>query len=369
VWYDYIRRDLITSGELRRLVEQDGVRGVTSNPAIFEKAVAGSRDYDTTIRRLCGQGVVAPVELYERLAVEDIAMAADVLAPVYRQTGGRDGYVSLEVSPHLAHQTDATVREARRLWAAVGRPNVMIKVPGTPAGLPAVRRLIGEGINVNITLLFAREVYEAVADAYLGGLEDFAAAGGDVARVASVASFFVSRIDTLIDGLIDKRLAGVTDEAERGRLEGLAGAVAIANAKLAYVSYGHIVATDRWRALAARGAKTQRLLWASTSTKNPRYRETIYVDELIGPDTVNTVPVATLATFREHGRVRPSLTENVAEAAETMRRLAGAGVVMDDVTAQLLAQGVTLFADAFDGLLATIEAKRDAVRTAVSATA
>jgi transaldolase/glucose-6-phosphate isomerase len=367
IWYDYIKRSLLTSGELRQLVEQDGVRGVTSNPAIFEKAIAGSTDYDDQIRRLCARGVVSPVEIYERVAVEDIRSAADVLAPVYERTAARDGYVSLEVSPRLAYETAATIAEARRLWTEVDRPNVMIKVPGTPQGLPAIRRLLGEGININITLLFAREVYEAVAEAYIGGLEDRAAAGGDVSRMASVASFFVSRIDTLVDGLIEKRLATATDTRERARLESLVGKVAIANAKLAYRSYGQIFATDRWRALAARGAKTQRLLWASTGTKNPRYSETIYVDELIGTDTVNTVPVATLVSFREHGRPRASLTEGVEDAAETMARLDAVGISMEDVTQRLLEQGVELFADAFDKLLAAIEGKRDVVQAAASA--
>jgi transaldolase/glucose-6-phosphate isomerase len=343
------------------------VRGVTSNPAIFEKAIAGSTDYDDQIRRLCARAVTSPVEIFERVAVEDIRNAADVLAPVYERTAARDGYVSLEVSPHLAYETAATIAEARRLWTEVGRPNVMIKVPGTPQGLPAIRRLLGEGININITLLFAREVYEAVADAYLGGLEDRVAAGGDVSRMASVASFFVSRIDTLVDGVIEKRLATVTDSRERARLESLVGKVAIANAKLAYRSYERIFATDRWRALAARGAKTQRLLWASTGTKNPRYSETIYVDELIGADTVNTVPVATLASFREQGRPRASLTEGVEDAAETMARLDAAGISMKEVTQRLLEQGVELFADAFDKLLAAIEGKRDVVQAAASA--
>lgn len=367
IWYDYIKRSLITSGELRQLVERDGVRGVTSNPAIFEKAIAGSSDYDEAIRRLCGQGIVSPLEIFEHLAVEDIRRAADVLAPVYERTAARDGYVSLEVSPRLAYETAATVAEARRLWAEVDRPNVMIKVPATPEGLPAIRRLIGEGININITLLFARQVYEEVAEAYIGGLEELTTKGSDVGRMASVASFFVSRIDTLVDGLIEARLATVTDARERALLESLVGKVAIANAKLAYESYGRIFGTDRWRALAARGAKTQRLLWASTGTKNPNYSETIYVDELIGQDTVNTVPVATLVSFRERGRPRPSLTEGVETAAETMTRLEVAGISMDEVTEQLLEQGVGLFADAFEKLLAAIEGKRDVVQAAASA--
>lgn len=367
IWYDYIRRNLITSGELQALVDQDGIRGVTSNPAIFQKAIAGSTDYDDDIKGLCANSDVAAQTIYERLAVDDIRRAANVLIPVYRATAGRDGYVSLEVSPHLANETDATIAEARRLWTAVDRPNLMIKVPGTPAGLPAVRRLISERINVNVTLLFSVDVYEEVAHAYIGGLEDLAANGGNIAGVASVASFFVSRIDSWVDSLIEERLASVSGPAERTALESLFGKVAIANAKLAYVTYQRIVEGERWKALAAHGAGTQRLLWASTSTKNPSYPKTLYVDELIGRDTVNTVPVATLVHFRNNGRARPSLTERIDEAGTTMARLAEVGISMQDVTTQLLEQGVRLFADAFDELLVAIEEKRRAVQAAASA--
>lgn len=367
VWYDYIRRSLITSGELQQLIERDGVRGITSNPAIFQKAIAGSTDYDDDIRMLCAGKKVPAQGIYERLAVDDIRRAADVLTSVYTATEGRDGYVSLEVSPHLANETEATVAEARRLWTAVGRPNVMIKVPGTPAGLPAIRRLISEGINVNVTLLFAQEVYESAALAYVEGLEDLAASGGRLRTVAGVASFFVSRIDSLVDRLIEKRLASVSAPAERTALESLVGKVAIANAKLAYVSYQRTIESERWQALAARGAATQRLLWASTSTKNPQYPKTLYVDELIGSDTVNTVPVATLTHFRDNGRARPSLTEGTDDAVATMARLAEVGISMQEVTAQLLEEGVQLFADAFDELLVAIEEKRRAVQAAASA--
>jgi transaldolase/glucose-6-phosphate isomerase len=367
VWYDFIRRSLITSGELQRLVEQDGVCGITSNPAIFEKAIAGSRDYDGDITRLSAGGLVSAQAIYERLAIDDIQRAADVLAPVHRATGGRDGYVSLEVSPHLADDTAATVAEARRLWATLARPNVLIKVPATPAGVPAIRQLLGEGINVNVTLLFARSMYEAVAEAYIAGLEDLAARGGDVARVASVASFFVSRIDTMVDAMVEKRLATTSDAAKRSELERLLGTVAIANAKLAYSSYRRIFAGKRWAALSGRGASTQRVLWASTSTKNPTYRPTIYVDELIGPETVNTVPEATLVQFREHGRVRESLTEGLDDARATMARLDAAGISIDQVTAQLVREGVKLFADAFDKLLAAIEGKRSSLEAAATA--
>jgi transaldolase/glucose-6-phosphate isomerase len=360
IWYDYIRRGLLTSGELQRLIDDDGLRGVTSNPAIFEKAIAGSTDYDEAVRTMQAGGDADALTIYERLAIEDIRHAADLLAPVYTATAARDGYVSLEVSPYLADDTERTIAEARRLWAAVERPNVMIKVPGTAAGLPAIRRLIGEGLNVNVTLLFSQEVYEAVADAYLGGLEALATAGGDLARTASVASFFVSRIDSLIDARVEERLAAAS-AGEREMLRSLLGKVAIANAKLAYVRYAHVYATPRWRALAARGARPQRLLWASTGAKNPRYRDTLYVEELVGPDTVNTVPAATLAAFRDHGRARQSLTEDLEDAHETMARLAEAGIAMSEVTAQLVTEGVALFADAFDKLLGAVEKKRRAL--------
>jgi transaldolase/glucose-6-phosphate isomerase len=360
VWYDFIRRSLITSGEMQKLIDQDGIRGLTSNPSIFEKAIAGSTDYDDAIAALLATGDLNAQDIFERLAVDDIQRTADLLAPVYAATGGRDGYVSLEVSPHLANETDPTIAEAHRLWAAVGRPNLMIKVPGTAAGIPAIRRLIGDGVNVNVTLLFAREVYETVVDAYIGGLEQRTAAGRDVSRVASVASFFVSRIDTLVDHLIERSLASVTDLSLRATLQSLLGKVAIANAKLAYVAYGGIFRSDRWRTLATRGAQTQRLLWASTSTKNPSYRDTIYVDELIGPETVNTVPVATLQQFRDQGHARLSLTEGIQEAHDTMTRLAEVGISMEEVTTQLVEQGVKLFADAFDALLGAIEQKRQA---------
>src|SRR4051812_32592164 len=282
VWLDYIRRSLIVSGELRRLIEKDGLLGVTSNPAIFEKAIAGSTDYDQAIKALVAQGVTTSKEIYERLAVQDVQLAADVLYPVYVRTGFRDGYVSLEVSPYLAHETKATVEEARRLHADVRRDNVLIKVPATPAGVPAIRQLISEGISVNVTLLFSVEAYEQVADAYMAGLEAYHAKGGDVSRVASVASFFVSRVDTLVDSRLEKMLDATTEPELRKKLKGLVGKVAIANARLAYARYRDLHATERWRKLAELKAMPQRLLWASTGVKNPKYQPTLYVDELIG---------------------------------------------------------------------------------------
>ena len=354
VWLDYIRRSLITSGELRRLIAEDGLRGVTSNPAIFEKAVAGSSDYREMLEAPEARALDATT-LYERLAVRDIQDAADALRAVYEETARRDGYVSLEVSPLLAHDTAGTLNEARRLWSAVGRDNLMIKVPATAEGVPAIEQLISEGISVNVTLLFAQEAYEQVAEAYIAGLEKLVARGGDPTRVASVASFFVSRIDTAIDGLIAARLPAATQARERALLRGLIGKVAIANAKLAYQRYQELFRGRRWEALATRGAQTQRLLWASTGVKNPSYRDVVYVEELIGPDTVNTIPPATLEAFRAHGRPRASLTEDVDAARDTMDGLAQAGISMRDVTDRLLAEGVQLFADAFAKLLKAVE--------------
>ncbi|MFQ5329256.1 MAG: transaldolase [Thermodesulfobacteriota bacterium] len=353
-WLDYIQRGLITSGELQRLVREDGLRGVTSNPAIFEKAISGSNDYADTLQSLSRQGLDT-VAIYEQLTIHDIQDAADTLRPVYDDSKGRDGYVSLEVSPHLANDTDKTIHEARRLWKAVGRNNLMIKVPGTREGIPAVEQLISEGINVNVTLLFAQEAYESAAMAYIGGLENRAAKGGDVGTVASVASFFVSRIDSAIDKLVAARLDGDPGGDERERLQSVAGRVAIANAKLAYIRYKEIIRSDRWGALAAKGAQTQRVLWASTSTKNPNYRDVLYVEELIGSDTVNTIPPATLDAFRDHGQLRESLDEDSEGAAAVMKSLEQLGISMTEITDTLLCDGVRLFTEPFDKLLGTIE--------------
>ncbi|MGH9687546.1 MAG: bifunctional transaldolase/phosoglucose isomerase [Candidatus Acidiferrales bacterium] len=353
VWLDYIRRSLIDTGELARLIREDGLRGMTSNPSIFEKAIAGSTDYSKLLSELTARGNLNATQIYEHLAIRDVQDAADAFRSVYDESKRRDGYVSLEVSPYLAHKTDDTIAEARRLWKAVSRPNIMIKVPGTPEGIPAFRQLIGEGININVTLLFAQEVYERVAEAYVDGLETFVKSGGDASRMASVASFFVSRIDTLVDG----QLAAVakSGKSEAALAKSLQGKVAIANAKLAYQIYKRIFSGPRWQALASRGAQTQRVLWASTSTKNPAYSDILYVDELIGPDTVNTIPPATLDAFRDHGAPRASLEENVDDAKKTMRDLAGVGISMKAATDQLTEDGVKLFAEAFDKLLAAVE--------------
>jgi transaldolase/glucose-6-phosphate isomerase len=361
LWYDNIRRSLITSGGLQALIDDDGLLGVTSNPAIFEKAIVGSTDYDEALQALEAQQDMDAKALYEHLAVSDIQAATDVMKPVYRRTNKRDGYVSLEVSPYLAHRTDDTLEEARRLWHDVGRDNVMIKVPATPAGIPVIKQLISEGINVNVTLLFNMAPYEAVAEAYISGLEAFVAQGGDPAGVASVASFFISRIDSAIDGLLTARLKTATSGSERSLLRSLLGKVAIANAKLTYHRYKEIYRGARWQALADKNAQTQRLLWASTSTKNPNYRDVGYVEELIGPDTVDTVPAPTFDAFREHGRPRASLEESLEEAHDTMDALEEVGISMQEVTDKLLAEGVTLFEEAFDKLLSSVEKKREAL--------
>jgi len=355
VWLDFIRRSLIVSGELKRLVEEDGLGGVTSNPAIFEKAIDGSADYAAAIQDISDRhpGLDAKA-VYEQLAIKDIQDAADVLRPVYDRTASHDGYVSLEVSPDLANDTNGTLAEARQLWKTVARPNVMIKVPATPAGLPAIRTLTTEGININVTLLFARDSYEAVAQAYIEGLEARNAAGQPLAHVASVASFFVSRIDTVVDGLIAEKMKTATG-ADRVRLERLVGKVALANAKVAYQSYKRIFAGPRWEALQAKGAQRQRVLWASTGSKNPNYSDVLYVESLIGPDTVNTVPPATLAAFRDHGRPRASLEEDVADAMELLDDLERSGISLRKVTDDLLTDGVSKFVEPFTKLLGAVE--------------
>ena len=365
IWYDNIQRSLITSGDLQAMVEHDGLLGMTSNPAIFEKALTGSADYDQPMQALVEQGVGSAIDVYERLAIQDIRLAADVLFEVYRKTEGKDGYVSLEVSPYLAHDTQATLEEARRLYTMVDRANVMIKVPATQAGAPAIAQLIGEGININVTLLFAVEAYEAVAEAYLDGLEQLSQRGGDLSTVASVASFFISRIDTLIDEKLSQAIEAADSAEQKAKIERLLGKVAIANAKIAYAAYKNLMASERWRALEANGARPQRLLWASTSTKNPHYSKTLYVDELIGPDTVNTMPAETFEAFRDGGRAESRLTnnweENLEDARTIIRTLAEVGVSLENATDQLLDEAVRKFVEPFDALLGSIERKRQAM--------
>lgn len=350
VWLDYLRRSLITSGELNRLIQEDGLRGLTSNPAIFEQAIAGSRDYRDLLDAPESQALEAKT-LYERIAVRDIQDAADLFRPVYLESKRRDGYVSLEVSPRLALETQGTLAEARHLWQTVARENLMIKVPGTPQGIPAAQQLISEGINVNVTLLFAQAAYEQAAEAYLSGLEGLARQDGDLGRVASVASFFISRIDTAVDHWITERLKAHPSSTEEAGLRSLLGKVAIASAKLTYQKYLQVYGTDRWQALRQQGAHPQRLLWASTGTKNPSYDDVLYVEELIGPDTVNTLPPATLDAFRDHGRARPTLAHNVEEAASIMDLVKHVGIPFQELADRLLDDGVKQFADAFGKLL------------------
>ena len=358
VWLDFLSRDLVDSGELARLVAEEGVRGMTSNPTIFQEAIKGSDTYDEDIRRLGAQGLT-PEEMFEAIAVDDIAAACDVLRPVFDESGMTDGFVSLEVSPRLAHDTDGTVEEARRLVAAVDRPNLMIKVPATPAGLPAVETLITEGVNVNITLIFAQAVYRGVVDAYLSALENRAAAGEPVDDVASVASTFVSRIDTAVDARLEELLAERADDADE--IRSLLGKAAIANSKAVYQIFEEVSASERYQALAADGAQPQRPLWASTSTKNPEYPPTLYVDELIGPNTVNTMPSVTMDAFREQGEVQPTVSSDPDYWDGVLERLAVLGVDLDAVMDQLQDEGVQKFIDSYDDLLQDLEAKAGAL--------
>ena len=350
-WLDNLTRGMLVDGGLARRVETEGLRGVTSNPAIFHNAITGSAQYDEDIARFTTRGLGVE-DVYDRLTIADVQGACDVLRGVWESSGGVDGYVSLEVSPHLANDTEGTVREARRLHDEVARENVLIKIPGTPAGVPAIRQALFEGVNVNVTLLFSIAAYEAVADAHTEALEQRIEAGRPVDDVASVASFFVSRIDALTD----RKLDALADAAGGGsaRVEALLGKAAIANAKLAYVGFQRRLATDRWARLARLGARPQRMLWASTSTKNPAYSDVMYVEPLIGDLTVNTLPEKTIDAFRDHGRAAGTLTEGVDEARRTMAELAAVGIELDEVTDQLLAEGVEKFAVPFDQLLASL---------------
>ena len=361
VWLDFLARGFVAKGELKKLIDTDGVKGVTSNPSIFEKAIGSSDEYDAPIRKFLKTSDRSVADLFEQVAVEDIQNAADVLRPVYDRLDGADGFVSLEVSPYLAMDTKATIREAEHLWKKVQRKNLMIKVPATPEGLPAIEHLIGEGISVNITLLFSQKVYLDVAEAYLSGLEKYVAGGGDPSHVASVASFFVSRIDTVADKQLDEKIAKANDPSEKARLAALKGKVAIANAKLAYQDYKRLFAGSRWEKLAAKGARPQRLLWASTGTKNKDYSDVLYVEELIGPNTINTMPPATLDAFRDHGKLRDSLEENIEDAHHVLAELEKSGISLDQITADLVTDGVKLFADAADKLYGAVAHKRATV--------
>ena len=359
VWLDFVDRTFLEEGGLKKLVEEDGLTGVTSNPSIFEKAMGHGDAYDETLAAFDKDNPgAATIDRYEHLAIQDIKAAAETLAPVYEKLSGKDGYVSLEVSPYIADDTDATITEARKLWGAVGRDNVMIKIPGTAAGGPAIAATIAAGINVNVTLLFAQDAYQRVAEAYVMGLEERVRQGQPVDRVASVASFFVSRIDTMIDKQIDSRVKDGDKDADA--LKALRGKVAIANAKAAYAWYQEFVKSDRWQALAAKGAQPQRLLWASTGVKDPAYPDTLYIDTLIGPDTVNTMPPKTMDAFRDHGTVAETLTQDVDEARRVLAEAERLGLDLSGVTGTLVLEGVASFAGAFDDLLGSIAKKQPA---------
>ncbi len=369
VWLDYIHRGLLRSGELRRLSEEDGIAGVTSNPTIFDKAISGSSDYDEQLTQLAREGKSVQ-EIYEALIVDDIRAAADTLRPVFGQSSGGDGYVSIEVSPLLASDTAGTISEVRRWADVIARPNVMVKIPATPEGIPAIEEMIAEGRNINITLIFSLQMYGRVIEAYLRGLERRVAAGQPLDKIASVASFFVSRIDTEADKRLEARIKAASDPREAERLLGLLGRVAIANAKLAYRMFREVFSNARWTLLANRGARLQRPLWASTSTKNPAYPDLLYVESLVGPDTVNTMPPQTIAAFRDHGRVvRDTVMQDVDGAEAVFHSLRETGISLDDITQTVLEQGVVLFADSFRELLSTIESRRAAVAGADSAQA
>src|SRR2546427_5504853 len=357
VWLDYIRRSLITSGELQRMIDEDAVVGMTSNPTIFEKAIGGSSDYDDALRSLIDGNKKSDEEIMLSLIVEDIQMAADVLKPVYDQTKHKDGYVSIEVLPRVANDTAATITMAHDLWERVRRPNIFVKIPATDEGLPAIEQCIADGLNINITLMFSVKVYEDVARAYIRGLQRRAKAGEPVDS-ASVASFFVSRVDTSVDKLLEQKIAAASDPTERQRLQNLLGKAAVANAKLAYRAFQRIFNQPEFAELRRQGARVQRCLWASTGTKNPHYSDVLYVEELIGPETVNTMPQQTMMAFKEHGEVRPSLLENVEGARQVLRELAAAGIDMDKVTTDLRVDGVKLFADSIDKLLEGIANKK-----------
>jgi transaldolase len=357
IWLDFISRKMITTGQLARLVADEDVVGVTSNPTIFEKAINGGNEYTAHIEEIRRDAPELPArQVLERLIAKDIRDTADVLRPIFDRTRGDDGYVSVEVSPGVADDTNATVSEARNLWEVIARPNLMIKVPGTASGVAAVRSLTAEGINVNITLLFGREMYEAVAGAYIEGLEDRvgrSGADGAIDRIASVASFFVSRIDTVIDKLLDKKMESASGP-DRQRLDRLHGKAAIANARLAYQSYKRTFAGPRWEALAAKGARKQRLLWASTSVKNPRYRDVMYVEELIGAETIDTMPIETLTAFRDHGKAAPTLERGIDEAKATLAELEATGISLRTVTDDLVVDGIKKFQEPYDKMIASL---------------
>jgi transaldolase len=356
-WFDYINRALIERGGLKKMVDRDGLGGVTSNPAIFQKSIGGGKEYDEAILALARQGMEAP-EILDRLVIEDVRAACDVLAPVYLASGGEDGFVSIEVSPHLARDTQGSAAEAHRLFTAVDRPNVFVKIPGTREGVPAILQCLKDGLNINITLLFSVSQYEAVADAYLEALEHRLQTDQTIRAVSSVASFFVSRVDTLVDQLLDEKAEAAADEAGRRRLQALKGRAGVVNAKIAYERFRSYLSSREWQLIAASGAKVQRVLWASTGVKNPAYPDTMYVDELIGEYTVSTMPEETWKAFKDHGTVARTVDRHIDDAHRLLRELGQMGVDLERVGAQLQEQGIDLFVDAFDGATMIVEEKR-----------
>jgi transaldolase len=357
VWLDDIDRGYLHSGLFQRLIDEDGLSGATGNPTIFEHSITHDTTYDEQMQQLLQEGK-APKAIYEALAMTDERVVADLLRPTYDRTNGQDGFVSIEVSPYLAHDTEGTLAEVRRFWQAIDRPNLMVKIPATPAGIPAIRRALAEGININITLMFSIENYRQVADAYLNALEERRAAGKDISHIASVASFFVSRVDVLVDHLLDEKIKSTSNSAENQKLTALQGKAAIANARLAYQEFKSMFDGPLFAALKEHGAYVQRPLWASTGAKNPAYRDVLYVEELIGPDTVNTMPLKTIESFRDHGRVRPSLEENLSQARADLAALEQVGINYDQVTQQLQVEGVQKFIDSFQALFQCIERKQ-----------
>src|SRR5712692_4530892 len=366
VWYDNIDRTQLISGDFKRLLDEDGVVGVTANPTIFQKSISHSGAYDEQITHLIGEGKGAS-DIYEALIIQDIRTVADLLRPIYDRTNMLDGYVSLEVSPDLAHDTDATIAEVRRFWKMVDRPNLFIKIPATPEGIPAIQAALSEGINVNITLIFSIQAYRDVTEAYLSALEERNVGGKDISHIASVASFFVSRADTLVDKLLDDKIKATVDSAEQQKLHMLQGKAAIANARLVYQDFKKIFGSPRFETLKHSRARVQRPLWASTSTKNPAYRDVLYAEELIGPNTVDTMPLETIENFRDHGRVRYSIEDNILQAKAELAALEDVGIHYDQVTQQLQDEGVQKFADSFHELFKEIEAKRQALKETLHA--
>ncbi|HZU69235.1 MAG TPA: transaldolase [Ktedonobacteraceae bacterium] len=364
-WYDNIDREQLVSGQFKRLLDEDGICGVTANPTIFQKSISHGHAYDEQMTELIRAGKSSN-EIYEALVIRDVQTVADMLRPIYEKANRQDGFVSLEVSPELAHNTEGTLAEVRRFWKMVDRPNLMIKIPATPEGIPAVRQALTEGINVNITLIFSLDSYRQVANAYISALEDRNAAGQDISHIASVASFFVSRVDTLVDKLLEEKIQATSDSAEQQKLKALEGKAAIANARVVYQEFRQIFDSPRFESLKHAGAHLQRVLWASTSTKNPAYRDVLYAEELIGPDTVDTMPLETIENFRDHGRVSRTVDKDVPQAKAELDALEQVGIHYDQVMQQLLDEGVQKFADSFHELFKGIEGKRQAIAQQVA---